>query len=141
MVHTIAAPFAFMVLGQGPSYRKTLDIKGLQGVAHFSKTEEIGCERSYAASAANSLAQLAFFNGLLAEAAERLQASSFRPSGSHLRAWITGRASSTLLYDLSEESTDTNAFCGIFTWPICFIFALPFFCFSSNLFFRVTSPP
>jgi hypothetical protein len=27
--------------------------------------DEIGCERGYAASAANSLAQLAFFNGLL----------------------------------------------------------------------------
>ena len=33
------------------------------------KTGEFGCERGYAASAANSLAQLAFFNGLLVVAA------------------------------------------------------------------------
>jgi hypothetical protein len=30
----------------------------------FLANNEIGCERGYAASAANSLAQLAFFNGL-----------------------------------------------------------------------------
>ncbi len=31
----------------------------------FGQVKEFGCERGYAASAANSLAQLAFFNGLL----------------------------------------------------------------------------
>ncbi len=31
----------------------------------FRNVKEFGCERGYAASAANSLAQLAFFNGLL----------------------------------------------------------------------------
>ncbi len=30
----------------------------------FRRVREFGCERSYAASAANSLAQLAIFNGL-----------------------------------------------------------------------------
>ena len=42
---------------------------------------------------------------------------------------------------LSARKTETKAFCGMFTLPNCFIFALPFFCFSSSFFFRVTSPP
>ena len=44
-------------------------------------------------------------------------------------------------YLLSARSTDTNAFCGIVTLPNCFIFALPFRCFSNNFFFREMSPP
>jgi hypothetical protein len=44
-------------------------------------------------------------------------------------------------YFLSAASTAMNAFCGICTWPICFIFALPSFCFSRSFFLRVTSPP
>ena len=39
--------------------------KAFKRLRHFAKTGEFGCERGYAASAANSLAQLAFFNGLL----------------------------------------------------------------------------
>ena len=38
-------------------------------------------------------------------------------------------------------NTDKNASCGISTFPICLILALPFFCFSSNFFFLVISPP
>ncbi len=44
-------------------------------------------------------------------------------------------------YFLSAASTEINAFCGIRTWPTWFIFALPFFCFSSSFFLQVTSPP
>ncbi len=47
----------------------------------------------------------------------------------------------SLRYFLSAASTAMNAFCGICTWPTCFILALPFFCFSRSFFFRVTSPP
>ena len=38
-------------------------------------------------------------------------------------------------------STARKAFCGISTLPTCFIRALPFFCFSRSLRFRVMSPP
>ena len=34
-----------------------------------------------------------------------------------------------------------NASCGISTFPNCRIFFFPAFCFSSNFFFRVASPP
>ena len=44
-------------------------------------------------------------------------------------------------YFLSAARTAMKAFCGIWTWPTCFIFALPFFCFSRSFFLRVTSPP
>ena len=42
---------------------------------------------------------------------------------------------------LSAQRTETKAFWGIWTWPICFIFALPFFCLSRSLRLRETSPP
>ena len=41
----------------------------------------------------------------------------------------------------SSFSTARNAFCGTSTLPICFMRFLPFFCFSSNLRLRLTSPP
>lgn len=41
----------------------------------------------------------------------------------------------------SNLSTDKNASCGTSTLPICFIFFLPFFCFSRSFFFLVISPP
>jgi len=42
---------------------------------------------------------------------------------------------------LSVRSTARNASCGISTRPTCFIRFLPSFCFSSNFFLRLTSPP
>ena len=56
--------------------------------------------------------------------------ASLMPSGRFLR----GRGGP---YFLSAASTAMKAFCGIWTWPTCFIFALPFFCFSRSFFFRV----
>jgi len=41
----------------------------------------------------------------------------------------------------SARSTSKNAFCGMLTFPTCFMRFLPSFCFSSSLRLRVMSPP
>src|SRR5262249_35829304 len=45
------------------------------------------------------------------------------------------------IHNHSTCRTARNASCGISTAPICFIRFFPSFCFSSNLRFRVMSPP
>jgi hypothetical protein len=44
-------------------------------------------------------------------------------------------------YFLSAAKTEMKAFWGIWTWPTCFMRALPFFCLSRSLRLRETSPP
>ena len=44
-------------------------------------------------------------------------------------------------YPSRDPNTAKNASCGTSTVPNCFIRAFPFFCFSSNFFLRVMSPP
>ena len=44
-------------------------------------------------------------------------------------------------YSSSNFRTDKKASCGISTFPICLILFFPLFCFSSNFFFLVISPP
>ena len=60
------APLAFMISGTKSFALGSAGCQVLsRSCAAFQERREFGCERGYAASAANSLAQLAFFNGLL----------------------------------------------------------------------------
>ncbi len=51
------------------------------------------------------------------------------------------RARSLSQSSLLASSTERNAFCGISTWPNCFMRFLPSFCLAQSFRLRVMSPP